>query len=149
MSFTAGFTSGGCRMSKPRINIVSEGMGHDARVYTEDGAEITSAIQEIDINLRVGEPNTARIKAILVGADIDAEIVELQTRVLPPPAQKPQYRLRIGPYQFNTGECRWQLDRLTPLPTYGVKEEQIDEGNAMNYDGPVLEFFTDAPEEIE
>jgi hypothetical protein len=130
-------------MSKPRINIISQGMGHDARVYTEDGADITSAIQEIDINLRVGEPNTARIKAILVGADIDAEIVELQTRVLPPPQPRVQYRFRIT--EGSKTANKWSLEKLTPLPTYGSKAEFIC-GGSLARDTPLLELVADEPE---
>ncbi len=132
---------------RPHIRIVNEsGIGHKTHVLTEDGKDIAGAITEITVHLKVGELNTARIEALLVGTDIDAEIVELQTRVLPPPLPKTQYRLRINAPSVRGGARRsaYCLERLTPLPTYGVKEEELASGY-MEAVGP-LELICDAPE---
>ncbi len=132
---------------RPRIRIVNEsGIGHKTHVLTEDGKDIAGAITEITVHLKVGEPNTARIEALLMGTDIDAEIVELQTRVLPPPLPKTQYRLTVDAPEL-TGPNRrsyYRLEKITPLPTYGVKEEVITSGH-MAPVGP-LELVCDAPE---
>ena len=115
---------------KPRIRIINEdGIGHNTRIFArteEDGEEvdISHSVQEIDLHLKVGEINTAKITALLLGAEIDAEIIELQTKVLPPPLPKVKYRLHINEAD-NLGRHQVSLHRETPLPTYGVAEDRI------------------------
>ncbi len=107
----------------PRIRIVNtSGMAHDTQVFTANGTEISSAIQEIHLHMEVGKMNTAEVKAILIGTEVDAVITDLQTKVLPPPAPKVQYRFNVDALGF------WELRRLTPLPTYGVEEEILASG---------------------
>lgn len=130
-------------MSKPRINIVSEGTPQSTKVFTEDGTDISDAISEITLHLSTKDVNTASLKAVLVGADIDAEIVELQTRVLPPPQPRVQYRFRIT--EGSRTADKWSLEKLTPLPTYGVREEWIA-GGALALGSPLIEIVDDAPE---
>ena len=123
---------------KPRIRIVNtSGMGSNTQVFTENGTEISNAIQEITLHLGVGQMNTAEVKAILVGAEIDAVITDLQTKVLPPPQPKVQWRFRMN------ANGSWALHKLTPLPTYGVKEEQWCHGWASG-DAVALEIVGDA-----
>ena len=125
----------------PHIKIISDGLTHGdhTRIMSPDEhgnwVNISTAINEIDIHMKVGELNTAEIKAILVGAEIDAVVTAMQTKVLPPPAPKPQL-------QFTTWEPRrhwfrkrsaWGLDRLDPA---GDLRRTLEEGSRNGWTSP-------------
>ena len=112
--------------NKPRIRIVNQtGIATDTRVFDANGVEITSAITEVTIHMKVGEFNTAEIKTLMAATEIDAVITDLQTQVLPPPQPKPQLRFRT---HEGVDQDHWILERVIPLPTYGVREEVVVSG---------------------
>lgn len=129
---------------KPRIRIVNEGvMGHETHVYDENGTEITSAITQIDLTLSAAEPNRAVLHMLKVGVELDAIVDEVKARTLPPVPPKVQYRFRIT--EGSKTADRWVLEKVIPLPTFGVKEEFMC-GGALAKGGPLIELIGDAPE---
>ena len=117
-------------MTKPRIKVISEGSGATTKVFTEDGTDISRAIDRIDLIITAAGNNEARIHAILLGGEIDAEIVELQTKVLPPSPPQVTYRLTIDASDpmAHQERSKYRLERHTPLPTYGETVDLLAEG---------------------
>ncbi len=109
-------------MTKPRIKVISDGSGSGTKVLTENGIDISRAVTDIEISIKATEHNTAKLKTLLVGAEIDAEIIELQTKVLPPPPPKTKYRFTTKAVGPNTLVL---LEKLHSLAMYGAVDEVI------------------------
>lgn len=127
---------------KPRIRIVSDGFSPNTHVTTEDGVEIPG-ITSVDLHIDTSGPATAKLQAVALSADMLAVLTALQIQTLPPLSPKVQYRFRIT--EGSKTADRWILEKLIPLPTFGVKEEFVC-GGALPKGGPLIELIGDAPE---
>ena len=135
--------------SRPHVRIVNDsGLGPHTRIYDENGAELT-CVTAVTWKADMAGHTTATLDVIAVEGELQAEVEAIRVKVVPEPAPKPQLKLRIGPYQFNTGLFAFELTRLNPLPAYGVATEKVAEGMVELREGAldrVYEFVIDAPE---
>ncbi len=143
---------------RPRIVVdCQDGRPQSTHVYAENGTEISSAIHRLVVDIDVQKPTAeaeveAEVYAVEINGKLFAEVRDIAIKVLPPPLPKTQYRLTIGPPNDTVQEpdgsvpfrSYYRLEKLTPLPTYGIKEEMLAEGT-MDPVGP-MELVCDAPE---
>ncbi len=138
--------------ARPKIVIdCQDGKPYNTHVYAENGTEISNAIQRLVVDIDVQKPTAeaeveAEIYAIEINGKLFAEVRDIAIKVLPPPLPKTQYRLTLA--EPEQGFAAFRLERIVPLPTYGVKEELIAHGSmpvgGVSF-GP-LELVCDAPE---
>ncbi len=131
----------------PWVRIVNDdGMGHHTRILTPGGEEI-KGVHHVDISIPVDGLVEATLGIYTGGIEVDAYVKEIKETILPPPLPKTQYRLTVDapqPDGLNLSSSKYRLEKLTPLPTYGVKEELLADGFMLPI-GP-LELVCDAPE---
>ena len=129
------------------VRVVNEDViGHKTKILMPDGAEI-EGVYKVELSIPVDGLVEATLHMYST-VDTVARVKEIKETFLPPPLPKTQYRLTIGEpeqiYEPGTLTSSFRLEKLTPLPTYGVKEELVASGY-IDPCGP-LELVCDAPE---
>jgi hypothetical protein len=133
------------------VRVVNEDViGHKTKILMPDGAEI-EGVYKVELSIPVDGLVEATLHMYST-VDTVARVKEIKETFLPPPLPKTQYRLTVdAPEQLDTSGdepspkvSKYRLERITPLPTYGVKEEELWAG-VMGPVGP-LELVCDAPD---